>query len=221
MSNNPMGWKGQLMNDLKNQYAEGLELIGAVNDPDQFSCREVGKTLSTGMKIIARNSELRGGSFFLLFYQQPKYNKDQEFRFFVEFVYDDIGQKELQELLNKKIIDDNAIYRTCLTVYEKQNVMTIKSSHDSRYSVSSDGGFGDQDVGIYCHILVFEKRNPSEEVEEQVYMVQKGKEGEVSLDLHADMNQFIYETEVCQKFRIAGFLPKQKVEDSLYIFAAK
>lgn len=34
----PLNWKDQLLNDLKNFFHnDGLELIGAVNDPDGFS----------------------------------------------------------------------------------------------------------------------------------------------------------------------------------------
>ena len=79
------------MNDLQNFYVnEGLELIGAVNDNENFICREVGKQILSGMKITARNSEIRGGSFNLLFYKQPNYLKDTQFRFFLEVVYEDI-----------------------------------------------------------------------------------------------------------------------------------
>jgi hypothetical protein len=65
-----------------------LELIGALNDHENFACRDLslGTTISSG---------IRGGSFYLLFYKQPNYHKDQNFKFFIEVIYEDISQKDL------------------------------------------------------------------------------------------------------------------------------
>ena len=37
LDNNPINWKNQLLNDLKNFYVnDGLEIIGAINDQESF-----------------------------------------------------------------------------------------------------------------------------------------------------------------------------------------
>jgi len=55
----------------------------------------------------------------LLFYKQPNYHKSQEFRFFVEMIYEDLTEQSLVELLNRKLLEEKATFRTCLTVYER------------------------------------------------------------------------------------------------------
>ena len=103
LDDKPLNWASQLLHDLRNFYLhDGLELIGACNDVAQET--KVG---------------LVGKSFYLLFYRQPKYHKEVEFEFFVEIVYEDMQQKELQDFINRKSIEEGGLYRTCLTVYER------------------------------------------------------------------------------------------------------
>ena len=81
LDNNPVNWKDQLLNDLKNFYInDGLELIGVINDPQSFDVE-----MSQGSNGII------GGSFYLLFYKQPNYHKAGKFNFFVEIIYEDLS----------------------------------------------------------------------------------------------------------------------------------
>jgi hypothetical protein len=87
----------------------------------------------------------------LLFYRQPKYHKSSSFNFSVEVVYEDLGQKELSELVNRKAIEDNAVLRTVLTVYERAKNKNI--SNIQQFELRANG-----QIGVFCHLLVFEKR---------------------------------------------------------------
>lgn len=90
------------MNDLKNFYEnEDLEIIGGVNDRDNFSCRDIGRTMNSGIKITTRQSEIKsGGSFYLVFYKRPEYAIKKNFSIFAEVVYEDFNENELSALLN-------------------------------------------------------------------------------------------------------------------------
>ena len=112
----------------------------------------------------------------MLFYKQPKYHKSTKFDFFLEIVYEDLSQKDLQDILNQKIIDENGEFRTCLTVYEKKP----KRRNDP-----------DQ-LDVLCHILVFEKRKTEEtEGNDTIYMVVEGNE-DLEMDPIGKINEFLY-----------------------------
>lgn len=103
-----------------------MELIGAINTEDSMSSL--------------------GKDFKLLFYKQPKYIRSvkgsRKCPFFVEPYYEDLSAKELQDILNQKLIDENATFRTAMTVYEAP--------------------LGDLRT-VLCHLLVFERRGNLED----------------------------------------------------------
>eukprot|EP00347_Sterkiella_histriomuscorum_P021347 403334303 len=195
LDDNPINWKDQLLNDLKNFFQnDGLELIGAINDYQGFN------------KEATIVSGPIGKSFQLLFYKQPKYNKTHKFSFFIDIIYEDLGQKELQELINRKQLEEGEVYRTCLTVYEKPKRRKNSNTH-----------FVDGQLEIFCHILVFEKLK---EDEEKFNMVFQGNQ-DFDIDPSLKINEFLYQEELLQKFRVAGFLPKNNFEESLFIFSVQ
>ena len=99
----PVTWKDQVLNDLRQFWDNDcMELVGAVNTQDSMAHQ--------------------GKDFKLLFYKQPKYIRSvkgsRKCPFFVDPYYEDLSSKELQDILNQKLIDENATYRTALTVFE-------------------------------------------------------------------------------------------------------
>lgn len=128
----------------------------------------------------------------------------------MEVVYEDMGQKDLQEFINNKAMEENGVLRTILTIYErskKKNVNNIKS-FDSNLNNS---------LGVFCHMLVFEKRKDNDD-EEKFTMVFQGNK-DFDMDPSKKINEFLYQEELCQKFRIGGYLPKTTFEESLFIFS--
>jgi hypothetical protein len=89
-----------LENDLINFWTtDGLEIIGGIN--------EFGSIGVSG-----------GPRFNLLFYKNPSYYKRPAFPFMIELIYEDISKSDLSQLLNKKMREENAIFRCVLTAYE-------------------------------------------------------------------------------------------------------
>jgi len=141
----------------------------------------------------------RGNCYKFLFYKRPDFYERGPFNFFIEVLYDDITKGELTEFLNEKMREEQGVLRTVLTVYEN-------SEHSARR------GAKEAEVARpYCSFLVFERQE-----EEKEYMVVTNPE-DVGREPDKAVADFLYREESCQRFRIAGFIPKKTFKESLYI----
>lgn len=113
-----------------------------------------------------------------------------------------MSAKDLQDLLNHKLQEEGAFFRTALTIYESERISREK---------------GKTGCQVYCSILVFEQREPDLEDERTPYIVTEGTQ-EMYEKPEAEVSRFIYEQELLQKFKFCALVPKTGWEQSLMVF---
>lgn len=108
-------------------------------------------------------------TFNLLFYERPPFCRSTKFDFQLEIHYEDFNPKELETMLNKKVSEENAIFRACLTKFDEKDF------------------YSEQNPRVYCHILIFEVRRD----DDKLYMVSQNQK-ELRRDAERTIAEFLY-----------------------------